>query len=101
MVGCLAHGHESHFVLVEEDQPFGASLTIDIVARTIDSVFARCEEGGFEKLRHLWIQCDSASDNKNQTMLKFLGSLVDRNNFRSATLAFLRVGHTHEDIGQS
>lgn len=44
-------------------------------------------------------QADNAGgENKNQWMMRYLSLLVDRGCFRSACLATLQVGHTHEDI---
>lgn len=44
-------------------------------------------------------QADNAGgENKNQWLMRYLSLLVDRGCFRSACLATLQVGHTHEDI---
>ena len=51
---------------------------------------------------HLWVQVDNtAAENKNQLVVRYLGALIDKSVFRSAVLSFMRVGHTHEDIGGS
>ncbi len=100
LVGAWAHGHEANFVLVEEDQPGGANVTVDILARTIESIFERCERLGEHKPTNLWVQVDNTSaENKNQILLKYLAALIFKGTFRAGVMSFLRVGHTHEDIG--
>ncbi len=48
---------------------------------------------------HLVIQSDNTTAQaKNSEVGRFLATLVARHNFRTATLNFLPVGHTHEDI---
>jgi hypothetical protein len=45
------------------------------------------------------LQLDNTTkDNKNQKMMRWCIFLVMNKIFRSATMAFLRKGHTHEDI---
>ena len=46
----------------------------------------------------LYIQCDSASDNKNYTVAAYTEWLVRSGLFQKAKVCFLPVGHTHEDI---
>ena len=43
---------------------------------------------------------DSASDNKSNTMMRFLQYLVEKGLFQKIKVGFLMVGHTHEDIGK-
>ena len=113
VVGCLAHGHEISFNFVEENVPKGSNLTIEILVRMLDRLLeesrrplaAHSDEGPYDCTQrralpvHLWVQCDNAGgENKNQWLLRFLAVLIDRGSFRTAVLAFLQVGHTHEDI---
>lgn len=113
VVGCLAHGHEISFNFVEENVPKGSNLTIEILVRMLDRLLeesrrplaAHSDEGRDDCTQrralpmHLWVQCDNAGgENKNQWLLRFLAVLIDRGSFRTAVLAFLQVGHTHEDI---
>ena len=46
----------------------------------------------------LYIQCDSAGDNKNYTIAGFAEYLVRATTFHKVKVSFLPVGHTHEDI---
>ncbi|KAL3682922.1 hypothetical protein R1sor_000944 [Riccia sorocarpa] len=48
---------------------------------------------------NLYIQLDnSAKDNKNWSIMAFLSELVSRGVFKTVTMSFLIVGHTHEDV---
>jgi hypothetical protein len=46
----------------------------------------------------LYLQADSASDNKNYTVAAYLEWLVRAGVFKKVKISFLPVGHTHEDI---
>ena len=60
-----------------------------------------CEAQGIPMPEHLWVQADNTpSQAKNSTVLEYLSVLVRRHKFRTVTLNFLQVGHTHEDIDQ-
>jgi hypothetical protein len=49
---------------------------------------------------HLHLQLDNTcSQNKNSFVLKTLVAMVALRMWVSASLGFLRVGHTHEDVG--
>jgi hypothetical protein len=47
---------------------------------------------------YLYIQMDSAGDNKSKTMSRFFEYLVKMGMFFKVKACFLPVGHTHEDI---
>ena len=50
---------------------------------------------------HLWVQADNTpAQAKNSMCLQYLAVLVRRHKFRTTTINFLQVGHTHEDIDQ-
>jgi hypothetical protein len=49
---------------------------------------------------HLHLQLDNTcSQNKNSFVLKALVAMVALRMWASASMGFLRVGHTHEDVG--
>ena len=50
--------------------------------------------------RHLVIQSDKTAQAKNFVVSVFLAYLVAKGYFSSATLNFLTVGHTHEDVAR-
>jgi len=97
-VGCLIHGHECSFTMVEQNLEKGSNLTLEVLMRALDRALSA---SGDDKTfpTHLWVQCDNAGgENKNQWVLRLLSLLVDRGVFRSAVFSTLQVGHTHEDL---
>ena len=80
---------------VDEAVKGGGNLTVELLYKTLQRLRA---------LRQSWpqelrLQLDNTcSDNKNKTVLGFLGWLVATGTFAKVTLSFLPVGHTHEDI---
>jgi hypothetical protein len=100
LLGSWAHGYVGCFWLLEEDvQRSGPDLTLEALMSTIEEVRRECVARGSEMPRHLWIQLDNTpAENKNKYVLQSLATLVNRNIFDTATAAFLRVGHTHEDL---
>uniref|UniRef100_A0A8W8MK70 DUF7869 domain-containing protein n=1 Tax=Magallana gigas TaxID=29159 RepID=A0A8W8MK70_MAGGI len=78
-----------HFDLMQ--YPHDANLNLTVLLETL------CE---FKDAlgTELHLQTDSASDNKNKTVLGFLGLPVRLGIFEECYLHMLPVGHTHEDI---
>lgn len=78
-----------HFDLMQ--YPHDANLNLTVLLETL------CE---FKDAlgTELHLQTDSASNNKNKTVLGFLGLLVHLGIFEECYLHMLPVGHTHEDI---
>jgi hypothetical protein len=111
----LAHGYGVCLFLSPETISHGSDFCTDMICRTIQMVYdafgAKYQgHGGMEDEdesylqrfpRHLCIQSDNpVSQAKNTWFTLFLAWLVSAGLFESATLNFLRVGHTHEDIDQ-
>jgi hypothetical protein len=73
----------------------GGNVTVEVIWRTLIKL---------QELRQIWaedlhVQLDNTSkDNKNHTVFGFLAWLVAEGHFVNATVSFLPVGHTHEDI---
>ena len=73
----------------------GGNVTVEVIWRTLIKL---------QELRQIWaedlhVQLDNTSkDNKNHTVFGFLAWLVAEEHFVNATVSFLPVGHTHEDI---
>ena len=79
----------------------GASTCLEILVRTLDRVWHMCRQAGAPYPKHLWLQTDNTtSQAKNAETLLMLAALVARRKFRTVSMNFLRVGHTHEDIDQ-
>ena len=68
--------------------------TTDVVATSLLKILDSVYTGQ----RVLWLQMDSASDNRSKTMIALLAELVSLGVFDRAHLAFLKVGHTHSNI---
>jgi hypothetical protein len=100
LLGSLAHGHVACFWLMEEDvQRSGPDATLESIMTTIELARRRCKASGQRLPRHLWVQLDNTpAENKNRYLLQALAVLAGRGVFETATAAFLRVGHTHEDL---
>ena len=50
---------------------------------------------------HLWLQSDNTpAQAKNSECAQYFAMLVRKFKFRTCSLNFLAVGHTHEDIDQ-
>jgi hypothetical protein len=73
----------------------GGNVTVEVIWRTLIKL---------QEQRQIWaedlhVQLDNTSkDNKNHTVFGFLAWLVAEGHFVNATVSFLPVGHTHEDI---
>lgn len=77
----------------------GASAFCEVLTRTLDRVAGICQEQDIPMPDHLIVQSDNTTAQaKNSEVAQFLSTLVGRGKFRTATLNFLPVGHTHEDI---
>ena len=100
LLGGLAHGYVGCFWLLEEDmQRSGPDATLESIMTIIEEARRCCKQQGKQLPPHLWVQLDNTpAENKNRFLLEALAILVDRQVYASATAAFLRVGHTHEDL---
>lgn len=81
--------------MVDDAVVGGGNVTAELIWRTLLKL---------QELRQIWaedlhVQLDNTSkDNKNHTVFGFLAWLVAEGHFVNATISFLPVGHTHEDI---
>ena len=93
--GCWAHGHALHLGISNPDIPKDSNTNIEIISRSIDAVLTQQNTLPL----HLHLQLDnSCRENKNQKVFRWAMMLIQKGVFRSITLAFLRKGHTHEDL---
>lgn len=101
LTAALAHGYTTHLFLSSEQESHGSDAVCEMLSRTIEKVNAVCKKRGQPFPRHLVIQSDNTpAQCKNQFVTAFLAVLVARFKFVTATLNFLMVGHTHEDVDQ-
>ena len=98
MTAVIAHGHATHLFCSEGFIKKDSSWTVELLAHAIHKV----AEGGRDlRGTTLVIQSDNCCrENKNNTVLRWLGGLVATNRFVCGVARFLQSGHSHEDIDQ-
>jgi hypothetical protein len=97
--GVIVHGFFTLYTVSHADVNKGSSMTCDVIAY----VLTRLDRMGIDLSDcHIHVQLDNtASCNKNNTVLQFMGVVVFLGLVAGCTANFLRVGHTHEDIDQA
>jgi hypothetical protein len=80
----------------DDTLPNDSNLTMQII---LDVISAEQVALGYLP-EVLYMQLDSAPDNKNQWILVLCAIMIAVGLFRKIKLSFLPVGHTHEDIDQ-
>lgn len=96
----LAHGWATCVYLADDDISHGADAFCEVLLRTIEEVAKVSQATGRPMPRHLVVQADNTTAQcKNHAGTLALAMLVAKCKFCTATLQFLRVGHTHEDVG--
>ena len=100
LFGAIAHGYATAFYITEDEVMFhGGSMFCEVLVRLIEKVAAVCDKNKWPFPEHLVVQADNTVNQaKNDEVNRFLSVLVGRFRFRTATINFLIVGHTHEDI---
>ena len=93
--GAWCHGFGYHLAVVDADMPKDTNNNIEVIARLLSHIY----------LSHhslplgLHLQQDNTSrECKNQLILRWACKLVALGVFQWVTLAYLRTGHTHENI---
>ena len=95
----LCHGWCTCIYTADEFLSHGASAFCEVLCRALGQVLAISQKTGRPMPRHLVIQSDNTTAQaKNYVVSVFLAYLVAMGYFSSATLNFLTVGHTHEDV---
>ena len=101
ITGAMAHGFCTNLFYADENQPHGANNFLECLMRTLVQVQQMCKERNMEFPAHLVIQSDNTvAQAKNHVTCMCLGVLVSKGFFKTITLNFMMVGHTHEDIDQ-
>jgi len=97
LLGVLVHGRPNHVFLynVNDSIKGDANLNVEGIRRTLVSLYS-----DKPMPKTVYIQADSASDNRCWTMIAFLGMLIFHGYTKEIFISFLIVGHTHEDIDQ-
>jgi hypothetical protein len=82
------------------DFSFNANYTAECLLNSIGFAANFLAKFGRQLPEHVHIQLDNTtSHNKNSYILKMLISMISLKMWTSASMGFLRVGHTHEDVG--
>lgn len=81
--------------ITDERTKKGTNFNITVL---IHALLAEKEARGGKLPPYLYIQMDSAGDNKSKTMARFCEYLVKTGVFMKVKVCMLPVGHTHEDI---
>lgn len=98
--GAIAHGWCTSVYLSDEVVGHGANAFCEVLLLTLEKVFRMSRASGRTLPKHLVVLSDNTtSQAKNACAANLMALLVSRYKFLTTNLLFLRVGHTHEDIG--
>ena len=97
--------NQHNFFVFNKSLKGDSNMNIEGIRRSLVAYSHRGADGGGPPGGHLpatmYIQADSAGDNKSQWMLCWLAWLVAEGYVAEVFLSFLVVGHTHEDVDQT
>ena len=100
LTAAIAHGYVTNFFLASERVNHGPDCFLEQLCTTIQDVSDMCREKGWSMPEHLVVQADNTvAQCKNNWANLAMAFLVMTRKFKSATMNYLMVGHTHEDIG--
>ena len=96
----IAHGFCTAFYITDDEvTSHGASHVCEVLTRILDKVQAQRSASSIPFPEHLVVQSDNTTAQaKKSEVGQFLATLVGKYRFKTATLNFLIVGHTHEDV---
>jgi hypothetical protein len=98
----IAHGWCTYIALSDEDMTHGGDHFSEVVLTVLQKVSEVSEATGIPMPRHLVTQADNTpAQCKNGVGTLLMALLAARRKFITTNLMFLRVGHTHEDIGEA
>ena len=101
VVGILIWGLIEAYVLMEPDIPKDSSMQITMLCLALNFARQRLTAKGMDMPLHLVVQADNTCrETKNNPFLTFVGLLVTWGVFKSVSVQFHRVGHTHGPIDQ-
>ncbi|CAK0867742.1 unnamed protein product [Prorocentrum cordatum] len=101
MVGVLVNGSSDHYFLEDQDMKKDASNNCELLSITIQRVVDECKAKNIPLPMHLHVHADNTGrEQKNKTGLGFLGVLVGKKIFTTATQSHFMKGHTHFQLDQ-
>ena len=104
LTGVLVHGFGYFMYVMEPHLPANANMNINCVYQTLRHMFDILMDPNDTRLtvwpKELYVQVDSASDNRCGAFMMFHDYLIRMGIFDQVKVSFLLVGHTHIDIDQ-
>lgn len=99
--GCVVHGLEEHYHISGANLKKDPNTESELIVQGLTAVAEWCRESGSDMPKHVFVQADNcAREMRNQfTLVLGAALLLMLDPVSSITFNFLRVGHTHEDIG--
>ena len=77
----------------------GSDKEATLLAHTLDVADELLQSRGRALPANLHVQADNTTkEARNQMLFQFLSSLVAKGVFRSTSISFMGVGHTHNDL---
>ena len=101
VTGAWAFHLQLNFFLAHEVEKHDASFTCEVLAKTIEQVRVKAAKLNLQMPKHLIVWADNTvRENKNNTVLMYLASLVASGQFALTALMNHQKGHTHSIIDQ-
>ena len=93
--GVLCHGHFAFIALSESWVAKDSSWTVEMIAHTLHVLSGRTDL----RTVSFCLQADNCTrEVKNNSMARYLSTLVCTKRLKNASMTFLQSGHSHEDI---
>ena len=98
VMGILTHGSDQpcEVIISDASLPHDTNFALTVLCSTLK----RFKDRNGYLPPTLYLQLDSAPENKSKNFMLFIAVLVGIGTFNKVKLCFLPVGHTHEDIDQ-
>ena len=101
VVGVICWGLYEAYILMEPDIPKDSNMQCTMLCLALSWAFKMLSERGLKVPLHLVIQADNTCrETKNNPFLLFCSLLVTWGIFKSVSVNFHRMGHTHGPIDQ-
>ena len=99
--GVICAGVCEAYYLLDTDLAQDSNMQATLIAHSLDVFQEVLKCRGCAMPAHLHIQSDNtARETRNQWLFLFASTLVAKGAFRSVSIGFMMVGHTHIDIDQ-
>ena len=100
-VGVLVAGVMEAYYFLPPQLAADSNMNITLLTHTLDLVQHVLSSRGKRMPSHIVFQQDNtAREGRNQWVMQLAAALILKETFRSVTIQFLPVGHTHIDIDQ-